>query len=136
MLRLIYLSDKFYATYGHHKEILQKDGRPYACLAVEIDGYRFAIPFRHHIPHKYAFFTYDRCGLDYTKAVVIEDDSMISPEMPLIDQREFNSLKGKDALIESGMRRYYKSLCNALDYPRNPNYANIRRFSALKYFLQ
>lgn len=135
MLRLIYLSDKFYATYGHYREILQKDGRPYACLAVEIDGYRFAIPFRHHIPHKYAFFTYDRCGLDYTKAVAIEDDPMIAPEMPFIEQREFNALKGKDTLIESGMRRYYKSLRNAMNYPENPHYANILRFSALKYFL-
>lgn len=135
MLRLIYLSDKFYATYGHHAEILQKDGRPYACLAVEIDGYRFAIPFRHHITHKYAFITYDRCGLDYTKAVAIEDESMISPDLPTIEQREYNALKDKDALVTSGMRRYYKILRDAMRYPANPHYANILRYSALKYFL-
>lgn len=135
MLRLIYLSDKFYAMYGHHPEILQKDGRPYACLAVEVEGYRFAIPFRHHIPHKYAFITYDRCGLDYTKAVVIEDDSMIAPELPTVERREHNALKGKDALVTAGMRRYYKMLRDAMRYPANPHYANILRYSSLKYFL-
>lgn len=135
MLRLIYLSDKFYATYGHCPEILRKDGRPYAFLAVEIEGNRFAVPFRHHIAHKHAFITYDRCGLDYTKAVVIDDESMIAPELPIIEQREFDVLKGKDALISSGMRRYYRLLKNAMQYPDNPHYANILRYSALKYFL-
>lgn len=135
MLRLIYLSDKFYATYGHYPEILRKDGRPYAFLAVEIEGNRFAVPFRHHIAHKHAFITYDRCGLDYTKAVVIDDESMIAPELPIIEQREFNVLKGKDALVISGMRRYYKLLKNAMQYPDNPHYASILRYSALKYFL-
>lgn len=98
-MRFILLSDKFYQSYGKYREILQKDGRPYACLEVEIDGIRFAIPFRHHIPHKYAFFTYDTCGLDYTKAVVIKDESMISSEIPTIEQKEFNFLKGKDSRI-------------------------------------
>ncbi len=136
MLRLICLSDEFYARYGHYEEVLKKDGRPYACLAVEIDGYKFAIPFRHHIAHKYAFITYDRCGLDYTKAVVIENDIMISPELPTIEQREHDALKGKDALITAGMRRYYKTLRKAMQYADNPHYENILRFSALKYFLQ
>lgn len=134
-MRFILLSDKFYQSYGKYREILQKDGRPYACLEVEIDGIRFAIPFRHHIPHKYAFFTYDTCGLDYTKAVVIKDESMISSEIPTIEQKEFNFLKGKDSRVESGMRQYYKLLKNALRYRDNPRYANILRFSALKYFI-
>ena len=119
-MRFILLSDKFYQLYGKYREILQKDVRPYACLEVEIDGIRFAIPFRHHIPHQYAFFTYDSCGLDYTKAVVINDESMISSEIPTIEQKEFNFLKGKDSRVESGMRQYYKLLKNALRYRDNP----------------
>lgn len=56
-MKFILLSDKFYQAYGHLPEVLSKKTRPYACLAVEIDGIQFAIPFRHHIRHKHAFIT-------------------------------------------------------------------------------
>ena len=60
---------------------------------------------------------------------------MISSVIPTIEQKEFNFLKGKDSRVESGMRQYYKLLKNALRYRDNPRYANILRFSALKYFI-
>lgn len=60
---------------------------------------------------------------------------MISPDLPTIEQREYNALKDKDVLVTSGMRRYYKTLRDAMRYPDNPHYANILRYSALKYFL-
>ncbi len=134
-MKFILLSEKFYQTYGQLPEILSKNTRPYACLEVEIDGIRFAIPFRHHIRHKYSFITYGECGLDYTKAVVIEDWNMVSATLPIIEQKEFNFLKGKDALIESGMRRYYKLVLKARKYADNPHYTNILKCSALQYFI-
>lgn len=134
-MQLIRLSEKFYQKYGDLPEILKKDGRPYAYLEVEIDGFRFAIPFRHNIIHKYAFFTYGKAGLDYTKAVVIEDWDMVDPFAPRIEQKEFDFIKGKEHLIESGMRKYYKLLKNAKRYSTNQNYSNILAFSALKYFI-
>lgn len=134
-MKFILLSDKFYQAYGHLPEVLSKKTRPYACLAVEIDGIQFAIPFRHHIRHKHAFITYGECGLDYTKAVVIEDWSMVAAALPTIEQKEFNYLKGKDAMIEAGMRRYCKLIRKAQQYADNPHYANILKFSALRYFI-
>ena len=39
---------------------------------VELEGHTWAVPFRSHIRHKYAFFTdaENRCGIDYSKAVI------------------------------------------------------------------
>lgn len=133
-MRLIILSEKFYEEYGGFREILQKKARPYVCLEVTIAGQTFAIPFRHHIPHKYAFITYGDCGLDYTKSVVIPDSSYISDDIPQIEQAEFNALKGKDARIERGLSNYIKLYKKAIQYQDNPHYRNILRYSTLKYF--
>lgn len=83
-----------------------KPTRPYACLAVGIDGVLFAIPFRHHIAHKWAFITYGDAGLDYSTAVVVADERFIGNMKLQIEQREFEALKGKEPLITNGMRKY------------------------------
>lgn len=133
-VKLIYLSQKFYAEYGGCKEILKKPTRPYACLAVYISGVTFAIPFRHHIAHKYAFITKPGCGLDYTKAVVVPDGSYIAPDRVQIDQDEFNALKGQDSRIAREFARYLKLYIKAVQNHGNPHYANITRYSTLQYF--
>lgn len=134
-MRLVYLTDEFFERYGNCKEILVKNARPYACLEVKIDGYIFAIPFRHHIKHKYAFFTVGEAGLDYSKAVIIEREEYISPSGARIDTQELNALKGREQLISNGMRKYYRLYLKAVSLPCNPRYDNIRQCSALQYFL-
>lgn len=133
-MRLILLSDAFYNAHVGHNEILQKRTRPYACLSVRIGNVLFAIPFRHHIAHRNAFFTYDCCGLDYTKTVVIENPSQIAAVTPTIEQVEFDALKGKDIIISNGLRRYIKLYKKAVEHRNNPYYANIIAFSSLQYF--
>lgn len=133
-MQLIRLSDIFYQIYENCTEILQKRTRPYACLQVTIDGITFAIPFRHHISHKYAFITYGDCGLDYTKAVVISSDDYISLEPVQIEQAEFNAIKGKEHRIQKGMADYLKLYRKAMQYPANRHYDTIRRCSSLQYF--
>lgn len=133
-MKLITLSAYFYSTYSNCPEILTKSTRPYACLAVRIDGVPFAIPFRHHIHHKWAFITYGEAGLDYSKAVVVADPRFIGSHTPEIEQVEFDSLKGKDALIENGMRKYLSTYRKAVRYPDNPHYDCIRSCSSLQYF--
>lgn len=134
-MRLILLSDKFYDEYSSMPELLQKRTRPYICLEIKIDTQTYAIPFRHHISHKYAFFTREGCGLDYTKAVIIHDESYISSDRPRIEQREFNVIKGKEAKIIKGMTDYINLYKKASEHSDNPHYENIRRYSTLKYFL-
>ena len=135
-MRLIYLSEKFYTQYGKYSEILKKETRPYACLAVLIDGMTFAIPFRHHINHSYSFITSGTQGLDYSKAVVIEDEEYISPLPVWIETSDFNAIKGREARIVNGMRKYYHLYLKAVENRDNPHYANIFNFSTLKYFIK
>ena len=135
-MRLIYLSEKFYAKYGAYPEMLKKETRPYACLAVLIDGMTFAIPFRHHINHSYAFITKGAQGLDFSKAVVIEDEEYISPVTPWIETSDFNAIKGRETRIVNGMKKYYRLYLKAMDNRDNPHYANIVDYSTLKYFVK
>ena len=133
-MKLITLSPVFYERYHGCEEILIKQTRPYVCLAVKVDGVTFAIPFRHHIPHKWAFFTVGEAGLDYSKAVVISEWRFINSSTPTIEQEEFNILKGKDALITNGMRKFLIAYRNAVKYPDNKHYDRIRSCSSLQYF--
>lgn len=133
-MRFVYLTEAFYAHYRNCSEILEKTARPYACLEVEIDGFTFAIPFRHHIRHKYAFHTLGEAGLDYSKAVVVNNPEYIEEFTGEIDTRELNALKGRDTLIVNGMRKYYNLFLKAKKFPDNPHYAGIKRCSALQYF--
>lgn len=133
-MRLVILSDYFFSQYPNCPELLTKRSRPYAYLEITIDGLRFAIPFRHHISHKWAYITYGECGLDYTKAVIISDPRFISAERAVIEQREFNALKGKEMRIASGMSRYLDAYRSACSHPGNHHYDMIRRCSALQYF--
>lgn len=131
---LVYLSEQFYSEYGHCPEILKKPLRPYACVAVQVNEHFFAVPFRHHIAQKYAFFTYGTCGLDYTKAVLLLKESYVDTRKPQIEQREFNALKGKDTRIAREFSRYLKLYCKAAQNRESPHYQNIIRYSTLQSF--
>lgn len=133
-MRLIYLSQSFYQKYANCSEILQKPKRPYACLAVRVEGRIFAIPFRHHIRHKYAFITQGTCGLDYTKAVLIKSQSDIDVATPWVDKNDFDAIRGKEQMIANQLCRYIRLYKKALRYKNNPHYANIIQCSSLQYF--
>lgn len=133
-MKLVLLSEKFFHDFAHCPEILQKKNRPYACLTVRIDGVLFAIPFRHHISHRYAFITYADCGLDYTKAVVIRDSSDLSPERPVVDSAEWNAVRRGENKILYGFKSYLNQYRRAMRLPDNPRSANILKYSSLQYF--
>lgn len=133
-MRLIQLSEKFYTEYGSCPEILKKVNRPYVCMMVKIDDILYAIPFRHHISHSYAYITYGKCGLDYTKAVVIKDSSYISANMPWVDSQEWNKVKRDENVIFHAFRSYVRQYKRALKHKDNPRSKNILKYSALQYF--
>lgn len=134
-MEIIYLSEAFYQDYGSCQEILKKKNRPYVCLAIKIGGDVYAIPFRHNIRHKYAFFTVGCAGLDYTKAVPIRSQSYIGKTGVQVSQVEYNAVKGREALIANGLKKYIALYKKAKKYPSNPNYSTILSCSALQYFL-
>lgn len=133
-MKLKILSEQFYNTYSHCSEILKKENRPYACLTVELDGMLFAIPFRHHIKHKYAFHTIDEAGLDYTKAVIISDIQFLSDDKPSIESKEFAIIKREENKIRYEFSRYVNQYKRAMKHPDNPRNINILKYSTLQYF--
>ncbi|MBR0380862.1 MAG: hypothetical protein IJH71_00280 [Eubacterium sp.] len=133
-MKLIILSEKFYKIYGSKKEILKKENRPYICLSVQIDQKTFAIPIRHNIGHPFCFSTLKPAGLDYTKAVVIEDQSYISPDKPWIDSKEWNIIKKNENKIFYQFRKYVRQYKRALKHPDNPRSKALLKYSSLQYF--
>lgn len=133
-MRLILLSERFYNEYGNCREILKKENRPYASFAVEIEGHVFAIPLRHHIHHKYAFFTIGECGLDFTKSVIIDNKDYVANDTPWIDSNEWRILQRNEDKIIYSFRKYIRQFKRAQKHPDNPRSKAITRYSSLNYF--
>lgn len=137
--RFVFLSSEFYNAYPAEKypEMEQKHNRPYIQVYVEIDGVQFAIPLRSDIHHPHVLWTdkANRCGVDFSKAVVITKTSYIDTiSEPHLRQNEFDALRGKDYRIKEKMRKYilrYKKAKKELDKPINQN---LVRYSTLQYF--
>lgn len=137
-MKYIFLSDKFYNEFPRElfPEIMRKDVRPYVMVKLTINGYEVGLPLRSNIEHQYAYWTNkaDRCGIDYSKAVIIPDSSYINPRKPFIRDDEHKALLGKEYEIRKGFMRYlkdYHKALKSLDIPRNLKLVN---YSTLQYF--
>ena len=133
-MKLILLSREFYIRYSSCKEILRKENRPYVSVEIRIDDVLYAVPFRHHIKHKNAFITYDECGLDFSKAVVIESDLYISDQTPRVDTREWNIIKSSQNKIIFEFKKFLRQYKRALKNPDNPRSRSFLRYCSLQYF--
>lgn len=97
--QVVQLSQDFYAAYPSisYPEILEKDDRPYNCLLVETHyDFYICLPYRTHINHKYSFrfrtsvrSRSNRSGIDYTKMIIVRDQSYISNIPSTVDQDEY-----------------------------------------------
>ena len=138
MLNVVFLTEKFYAAYRGCSEIEQKDTRPYIRVQVLINGVLWAIPLRSHIKHGYVLWTDKEhgCGIDFTKAVVIEKPAeYISGTKPHIRPEEFKVIKRIDNhIVVQKMTNYikaYKKAKTRLDVERNKE---LVHYSTLQYF--
>lgn len=138
MLNAVFLTEKFYAAYCHCPEIEQKNTRPYIRVQVLINGVLWAIPLRSHIKHNYVLWTdkCNGCGMDFTKAVVIEKpQEYISPTKPYIRPEEFKVIKQiNNHTVVQKMTNYiktYKKAKTKLDCERN---RMLVQCSTLQYF--
>lgn len=103
-------------------------------LTIKVNDVLFAIPFRHHIPHPYAFLTLGECGIDYTKAVVLADSAYIGSETPRIDSKEWNIVKRNENTIRREFEQYLKQYKKALKNRTIPRNARFLKYSTLQYF--
>lgn len=136
--QFVFLTQEFYDDYKDCCEIEYKVDRPHIRVVLKIEGIEFAIPMRSNIRHSYAYILdkINKCGIDYTKAVVISDPKRYinTLKYPYVRKNEFENLKGKEKFIEDGMLRYLKTYRKALLYPTSKYYQNILRYSTLQYF--
>lgn len=133
-MRIIKLSESFYNKYKELPEILHKESRPYYCLELRIDKTIYAIPLRHNISHQYAFHTLGKAGIDFSKAVIINDAKYVSPESPRIDSREWRVLNSNEDQIIKGFLQYLRLYRKAVKKTGIPKYDLIRKYSTLQYF--
>ena len=98
----------------------------------------FCIPLRSNINHPNVFWTdkASKCGLDFSKTVVIIDSHKYidHTRKPVIRQNEFDALRGKEYIIETNLKKYiekYKSAKKAQHIPRN---RLLVKCSTLQYF--
>ena len=137
--RFVFLSDEFYGAYpaSEFPEIEQKRYRPYIQVIIEIGELKFAIPLRSGINHPHVFWTdkENHCGVDFSKAVVINDDCYIDSENePRLRQNEFDALRGKDYRIKVKMSAYIEKYKKARKNINDPINHTLVKFSTLQYF--
>lgn len=139
MLDLVFLTDEFYRDYANCPEIEKKPFRPHVCVAFLVDGHLCCVPFRSHISHEYAIFTDrdKRCGLDFSKTVVITDsERYINQEKrAFLRQNEyevFKKLTPND--VKTAMTRYLKQYKRAKKAPQVPRNREFLKYSCIKYF--
>ena len=133
-----HLTKEFYEEYFNCSEILKKEHRPCCVALFEVDGITFAIPFRTHINHNNCYIfkkstRSENSGLDFTKAVVIKDDTFIGEET-WIESSEYSEFINKQKVISN---RFKKFIENYKKWVKDPSYYRAERiikFSSLQYF--
>lgn len=140
--QLKYLTQEFYQEYNaeQYPEIERKQERPYIVCLVNIDNNTYAIPFRTNIKHKccYTFKNSSRdtkcsTGLDYSKAVIVNDDKFIGDEA-IIDNKEYVELSNKYYFIIKQFTSYLQGYFKYANGEANQFEAKKYKFSTLKYF--
>ena len=114
----------------------QKQNRPYIVFLVEIEDHTWAVPFRSHIRHGYAFFTdaENKCGIDYSKAVVVGKPEYIDQQArPYLRPNEFEALRGNEFVVQMGFENYIKLYKRAVK-SGHPRYRSLIKYSTLQNY--
>ena len=138
MVELVLLSQQFYTDYAHCPEVCQKKDRPHIQVQIEVDGVLYCVPLRSSINHPHVFWTNKatKCGLDFSKTVVITDavKYINHSKTPSIRPREYNALRGRERLIRENLIKYislYKDAKENIHVSRN---RMLVQYSSLQYF--
>lgn len=134
-----HLSTKFYNDYpaNRYPEMMLKKDRPYTQVITNVNGLRFAVPLRSDISHATDVLwtnKKEKHGLDFTKAVLILDDSYIDNDKVYIRSAEHKHLLGKEYLVKQKMEKCisnYKKAKEHLEEKHNQEYC---KYSTLQYF--
>lgn len=134
------LSQNFYNKYPrepNYPELMDKEAnRRYFVKTIYIDDVHFGLPFRSHISHRYLFplsksKNGKRPGLDYSKAVVLKEDTDLG-DMRIIDRKQYSILLNKDSKIEKQFKSYLKEFFHR--YEKGEHNSEFIKNSTLQYF--
>lgn len=139
MNNFIFLSQDFYNDYPttQYPEIEQKSNRPYVQVILSIDGIKYAVPMRSNINHPHSYLTdrENKCGLDFSKTIIITDEKYIDKtKTPYIRPNEFNALRGKEYRIKQKLIKYIQKYKQAKKDCSIPFAHEILSNSTLQYF--
>jgi protein AbiQ len=139
-IKFVFLSQKFHNDYPLDKypEFERKPGRPYLVVIIRTKCCgTFAVPLRHHITHNFSFLTdkIRRCGLDYSKAVPLENNDYIQDlgRQVLVEPAEYQIISARYKDIVADFELYLQSYKRAV-MNKQPGYLPIRKYSTLQYF--
>ena len=136
-MRYLFLTQQFYDDYKHCTEIEQKRFRPYSQVYTEVHGIQFAIPLRSGISHRHVLWTdkHNKCGLDFSKAVVIaRADYIDNDNIPHIRQNEFDALRGKEYRVKQRLLKYISDYMKAKTAQHIERNKILCQYSTMQYF--
>lgn len=140
--KLNYLSAEFYNKYNSidYPEIVSKENRPYMVILIQIENNTFAIPFRTNVKHNncYKFENSTRetdsiTGLDYSKAVIVNDSKYIGAAARINDA-EYTELDINYHVIIKQFTAYVKDYLKFVSGTLNEFQAQKYKYTTLKYF--
>lgn len=140
--KLNYLTEEFYNEYNSadYPEIESKSNRPYLVMLVQIENNTFAIPFRTNVKHNncYKFEKSSRptdtiTGLDYSKAVIVNDSKYIGTAARINDM-EYTELDANYHIIIKQFTLFVKNYMKYASGKLNQYQAKKYQYTTLKYF--
>lgn len=140
--KLNYLTAEFYNKYNSadYPEIENKANRPYMVMLVKIENNTFAIPFRTNVKHNncYKFHNSSRptdtiTGLDYSKAVIVNDSEYIGAAARINDM-EYTELDMNYHIIVKQFKSFVKGYIKYINGTLNEHQTKKYKYTTLKYF--
>ena len=140
--KLNYLTAEFYARYNSadYPEIENKSNRPYMVMLIQIENNTFAVPFRTNVKHNncYKFEKSSRqtesiTGLDYSKAVIVNDNKYIGAAARINDM-EYTELDANYHIIIKQFTSFVKNYIKYANGKLNEYQVKKYKYTTLKYF--
>lgn len=137
-MKLRTLTEEAYERLKQYEQVLKKKDRGYGLVFIETQQHIFAIPLRSNLNHPNGFKTIlDRRtgqwnGLDYTKALVVQETDLNREAFKPRDTTEYEKIKKRKEKIQTDFLSYLAEYIEAVR-SQNPLHRKFR-FTTLQYF--
>lgn len=133
----VHLNTQFYEDYKGFREILKDEDRQYLHIVTTYRGNTFLIPFRSEMRHNYGFkfSRTDNKGLDFTKAIIINDlPKYVVLSKKNIPQYQHDLIVKNEEMIKRKFFRHVEDYCKAVQNDDMNVLNRIGKYSPFQYF--